>query len=263
MYMKSRWLHFYRENEKYATEVLERLSREQREYWSVPGRRRVHAERARRYVAEHPAAREKFSEQAKAQWCDEALRAWRAEATRQQWRAPDYRRRHSESVQRWWKTHPGHAEKLAVAAHRTWADPTKRRRIEHGLRGWRETAPAEQRSHVIQEGHRLKSLRLLKAVLDAEDLPEAYEQSRRRTAPTAIRYDRLLQEHCQGESARMREAAANVNCRVVAVVPLTEPMDVYDMTVEGTHNFALAAGVFVHYNGTEGRRGECQAILRA
>jgi len=114
---------------------------------------------------------------------------------------------------------------------------------------------------VIKEGHRLKSLRLLKAVLDAEDVPEAYEQSRRRTAPTAIRYDRLLQEHFQGESARMREAAANVNCMVVAVVPLTEPMDVYDMTVEGTHNFALAAGVFVHNSAKQGRRREFQAIL--
>src|SRR5207245_8209385 len=159
------------------------------------------------------------------------------------------------------KTHPGHAEKLAVAAHRTWADPTKRRRIEHGLRGWRETARAEQRSHVIKEGHRLKSLRLLKAVLDAEDVPEAYEQSRRRTAPTAIRYDRLLQEHFQGESARMREAAASVNCRVVALVPLTEQMDVYDMTVQGTHNFALAAGVFVHKSAQQGRRRDYQAIL--
>jgi len=260
-YMKSRWLRFYRENERYRTEVLERLNREQREYWSVPGRRRVHAERSRRYFAEHPAAREKFSEQAKAQWQDEALRAWRAEATRQQWRAPDYRRRHSESVQRWWKTHPGHAEKLALAAQRSWADPTKRRQIEHGLRGWRETAPAQQRSHVIKEGHRLKSLRLLKAVLDAEDVREAYEQSRRRTAPTAIRYDRLLLEHFQGEPARMREVAANVNCRVVAVVPLAEPMDVYDMTVEGTHNFALAAGVFVHNSAKQGRRREFQAIL--
>src|SRR5437870_8613851 len=63
--MRSRWLRFYRENGKYRTEVLERLNREQREYWSVPGRRRVHAERSRRYFAEHPAAREKFSEQAK------------------------------------------------------------------------------------------------------------------------------------------------------------------------------------------------------
>src|SRR2546427_13050815 len=74
-YMKSRWVRFYRENEKYRTEVLERVNRGQREDWSVPGRRRVHAERARRYFAEHPAAREKFSEQAKAQSSGEALRA--------------------------------------------------------------------------------------------------------------------------------------------------------------------------------------------
>src|SRR2546425_6814877 len=59
----------------------------------------------------------------------------------------------------------------------------------------------------------------------------------------------------------MREAAANLNCSVVAVVPLTEPVDVYDLTIEGTHNFALAAGVFVHNSAKQGRRREFQAIL--
>ncbi len=260
-HMKSSWLRFYWENEGYRNEVLERLNRGQREYWSVPGRRSAGAVRSRRYFAENPAAREEFSKRAQKQWHDDGLRAWRAEATRRQWRAPEYRHRHAESVRRWWKAHPEHAQKLAAAAGQTWADPEKRFRIEQGLRRWRETVPTQRRSQVIREGHRLKSLQLLNAVLDAEDVQEAYEQLRRSTAPTAIRYDRLLQEHFEGERARMLEAAANVNCKILAVVALSEPVDVYDLAVEGTHNFALAAGVFVHNSAKQGRRREFQAIL--
>jgi len=59
----------------------------------------------------------------------------------------------------------------------------------------------------------------------------------------------------------MHETAKNVNCKVVAVVPHDDRMDVYDVTVEGSHNFALAAGVFVHNSAKQGRRREFQAIL--
>jgi len=260
-YMKSSWLRFYRENENYRKEVLERLNRAQREYWSVPGRRQANAERSRKFFAENPEVREQFSKRAKEQWRDERLRAWRAETTRAQWRAPDYRRHHAESVRRWWKTHPEHAEKLASAARRTWGDAMKRRNIERGLRMWRETEPAHRKSKAVREGHRLKALRLLNAVLGAQDVREAYEQLRRSTAPTAIRYDRLLQDHFGGEQGRMDEASANVNCKVLSVVTLPEPVDVYDLTIEGTHNFALAAGVFVHNSAKQGRRREFQAIL--
>jgi len=38
-------------------------------------------------------------------------------------------------------------------------------------------------------------------------------------------------------------------------------MDVYDLEVEGTHNFALAAGIFVHNSAKQGRDRKFQAIL--
>jgi DNA gyrase subunit A len=40
--------------------------------------------------------------------------------------------------------------------------------------------------------------------------------------------------------------ALNGNHKVVRVERLTEYEDVYDLTIEGTHNFCLAAGIFVH-----------------
>ena len=56
-------------------------------------------------------------------------------------------------------------------------------------------------------------------------------------------------------------ASPGENHRVVGVTGESEPRDVYDLEVPGTHNFALAAGVFVHNSAKQGRDREFQAIL--
>src|SRR3989344_3484928 len=48
---------------------------------------------------------------------------------------------------------------------------------------------------------------------------------------------------------------------VKQIIYLTETMDVYDIEVPGTHNFALESGVFVHNSAKQGRSRESQAIL--
>ncbi len=53
----------------------------------------------------------------------------------------------------------------------------------------------------------------------------------------------------------------HVNCKVVAVRQLEERADVYDLTVDGYHNFALASGIFVHNSAKQGRDRRFQAIL--
>jgi DNA gyrase subunit B len=49
--------------------------------------------------------------------------------------------------------------------------------------------------------------------------------------------------------------------KVIEIIELEEPMDVYDLEVPETHNFALAAGIFVHNSAKQGRNREFQAIL--
>ena len=51
------------------------------------------------------------------------------------------------------------------------------------------------------------------------------------------------------------------NYRVVSIEPLEERLDVYDIEVPNTHNFALASGVFVHNSAKQGRDRRFQAIL--
>jgi DNA gyrase subunit B len=76
-----------------------------------------------------------------------------------------------------------------------------------------------------------------------------------------MRYERLLGEFYGGDEQRLLAAAENYNCKVVAVRPLAETADVYDLTVESYHNFALASGVFVHNSAKQGRDRHFQAIL--
>jgi DNA gyrase subunit B len=260
-YMAEKWLEFYNMDEEYREEVLGRLNKAQQEYWGQEENRKAQAERVRRYFEETPQAREELSKLAKEQWQDEELLAWRAEETREQWQDPEYRRQHSAQVRRWWQEHPEHGEKLANAAQRTWADHAKRDRILTAFSEWRDLTPSEEKGRVIREGHRLKALRLLNTVLGIANVREAYEQLRLEKAPTALSYARLLGEHFGGDEQRMHEAAANLNCKVLAVHRLAERRDVYDITVDYSHNFALAAGVFVHNSAKQGRDRHFQAIL--
>ena len=51
------------------------------------------------------------------------------------------------------------------------------------------------------------------------------------------------------------------NHKVKNIIKLNEKIDVYDIEVPNTHNFALASGVFVHNSAKQGRSRVFQAIL--
>ncbi len=59
----------------------------------------------------------------------------------------------------------------------------------------------------------------------------------------------------------IREAVINFNHKIKRIEKVSQKMDVFDLEVPGTHNFALAAGVFVHNSAKQGRDREHQAIL--
>ena len=59
----------------------------------------------------------------------------------------------------------------------------------------------------------------------------------------------------------MIDAIKNYNHKIKEIVKLNQKIDVYDIEVPNTHNFALASGVFVHNSAKQGRNREFQAIL--
>jgi DNA gyrase subunit B len=71
----------------------------------------------------------------------------------------------------------------------------------------------------------------------------------------------ICERYLDNDMRRATEAAIRHNHAVVSVERLKEEEDVYDIEVPGSHNFALAAGVFVHNSAKMGRNREFQAIL--
>lgn len=65
----------------------------------------------------------------------------------------------------------------------------------------------------------------------------------------------------ENDERAMTEAIENYNHKIKKIIFLKEKIDVYDIEVEGTHNFALASGVFVHNSAKQGRDRKFQAIL--
>jgi DNA gyrase subunit B len=75
------------------------------------------------------------------------------------------------------------------------------------------------------------------------------------THPSSANLQLAVNEH------QAKEAIANYNHRIVSIQSLQETIDVYDIEVPHTHNFALASGVFVHNSAKQGRDRQFQAIL--
>ena len=69
------------------------------------------------------------------------------------------------------------------------------------------------------------------------------------------------ERYFNGDLAQACQAVSMFNHRIVSIEPLDETMDVYDIEVPNSHNFALASGVFVHNSAKQGRDRKFQAIL--
>ncbi len=133
--------------------------------------------------------------------------------------------------------------------------------FEDALANSRASTTTEQKSAAICEGKKVGALRLLNQVLCEENPAGAYDALRLQVAPTSPSYSHLLHAYFGGVESQLLQAAANVNCKVVSVRALQETADVYDLTVDRYHNFALAAGIFVHNSAKQGRDRRFQAIL--
>ena len=230
-------------------------------YWASKEHRQKQSLRTTNHFKKNPEAREHHRNKAIEEWKNPKLRNWRSKKTIEQWKDEKHRQQHKQAIKEWWKNNPEHADKLRAAQAKTWANQTKRRKIETGLAKWCNTTPKEKRISMIRQGHKVKALTLLNQVIDAADLRTAHNKLRHKVAPTSISYEKLLTDYFNGEEDTMIEAAKNVNCKVVSVHPIKEQADVYDITVDRYHNFALAAGMFVHNSAKTGRNRLFQAIL--
>jgi len=71
----------------------------------------------------------------------------------------------------------------------------------------------------------------------------------------------FLERFFQNDEAELEEAVVNYNHKIKTIIHIPEKVGVYDIKVPGTHNFALASGIFVHNSAKQGRNREIQAVL--
>jgi DNA gyrase subunit B len=233
-----------------------------------------------------PETRQILSAQAKVQWQDEAYKAymmnqWREfydsnalyrqqnnerldRAQREYWSSSENRLAQAERVSQYFVDCPEARQARSAFANQQWQDAT--------LRQWRQEKTKEQwtpefrakRAATLRQTYYGKTIAALKQIQVEQgviDL-EAYRARRIESRDKSLlKFETFCDRYFEGSSAAALEAVANYNHRVVSIERLTETIDVYDIEVPHTHNFALASGVFVHNSAKQGRDRQFQAIL--
>ncbi|MFA5099621.1 MAG: toprim domain-containing protein [Candidatus Omnitrophota bacterium] len=97
--MGRKFLEFYRGNPGYQQEVIERLYRDQQQYWAQDTNRNMQSDRVKQYFNDHPEAKDCLRQLAKSEWIDPALIEWRKQKTREQW-TPAFRRQRKQAYDR-------------------------------------------------------------------------------------------------------------------------------------------------------------------
>jgi len=189
------------------------------------------------------------------------------EAQENYWSKKNNRKLQSEKTKNFFGQHPEQKEMLSQISKKQWCDPR--------LKAWRSDKTKEQwtdkfrtnRKEAYNQTYLRKALSALHSLykkhrVAGQKLQEFYSEVRKSTNDKSlIKYETVNQRFFGGDGEKFEEAVFNYNHKIKAIIPLKNKMDVYDLEVPGTHNFALASGVFVHNSAKQGRDRDFQAIL--
>lgn len=180
------------------------------------------------------------------------------------WAQEENRKKQSVRVKQYFAKNPLLRKELSKKAKKQWNNPV--------LREWRQQKTKEQWTDEFRE-KRLASFaktryqqsmdlhRLLYEEIGCVDV-EWYESLRKESESKVLfKHNDFVTHHFNNDFMQFEEAVAHYNHKIRAIKAVNECMDVYDIEVPGTHNFALASGVFVHNSAKMGRDREFQAIL--
>jgi DNA gyrase subunit B len=184
------------------------------------------------------------------------------EAQKVYWGSEENREKQANRIRKFYEGHPDAKERNSKLAKEQWRDPA--------LLNWRREKTSQQWTDGFRKKRKLAydqtylkhSLGFLSQVMVETGSDKRYDEFRRQKRnKRVLKYETLCTRFFNGNQERLREAAANYNHKVVRVHKLSQHVDVYDLEVPETHNFALASGVFVHNSAKMGRDRRYQAIL--
>lgn len=169
---------------------------------------------------------------------------------KENWKNLEYRERMkkflSEVNKDYIKNHPEKRIELSKRATKTlknlWQDPKYRDFM-------REKIIKGNKNHTTNKTGKLKFLNICKEAIRQFSIlsKENYNKSKNNiyNYKAAPLWETGLEKYFQNNPDLVRQEINN-NHKVVRIEKISRKEDVYDLTIDGTHNFCLAAGVFVH-----------------
>ncbi|PIP28264.1 MAG: DNA topoisomerase (ATP-hydrolyzing) subunit B [Candidatus Moranbacteria bacterium CG23_combo_of_CG06-09_8_20_14_all_35_22] len=122
----------------------------------------------------------------------------------------------------------------------------------------------KKRKEAYDKTYLEKGLRLMRSIYDKYKTvsEKLYDKERKElNDKSLIKMSTICERFFDGNEKKLEEAVLNFNHKIKSIEKLKKKVDVYDLEVSGTHNFALASGVFVHNSAKQGRDRRFQAIL--
>ena len=230
--------------------------------------------------------RELFSMNAKKQWASLTYKAYMVKKFLEFYRShPDYQAKNAQTldmaqksywsgkshrdtqaarVKKYFELHPEAKKHLTKKAKIEWSNKD--------LLQWRRAKTSQQWTPEFREKRKVaynktyldRSLAFARLVYEDHGGLALYDDERQvlpRRDNNLLKYNTLVDRFFNGDKNALLEAAVNYNHKIKRIEKVAEKLDVYDIEVPNTHNFALASGVFVHNSAKQGRDRRFQAIL--
>jgi len=180
------------------------------------------------------------------------------------WLKNENRKKQANRIEQFFISNPHRKQELSKQAKKQWQNPELLAwRSEQTKQQWTDKF-REKRKNTLRKTYYRKTLASLKKFEKTNgnlDL-QAYKQKRITSKDKSIlRFDSFTDRYFEGNQSLAFEVINNYNHKIVSIKKLKKPMDVYDIEVPHTHNFALASGVFVHNSAKQGRDRKFQAIF--
>ncbi len=178
------------------------------------------------------------------------------------WSDSENREKASKKVKKFFEENPDAKEYLSSLAKEQWKDEI--------LLIWRRQKTKEQwtpefrkrRMETYNQTYYRKTIELAKKVLENYGNLDNFDKIRIGNKDRSIlSMETFCSRFFDKNNETMLEAVKNYNHKITKIERVNERMDVYDLEVKDTNNFALESGIFVHNSAKMARNKEIQAIL--
>ncbi len=180
------------------------------------------------------------------------------------WAHAENRSKQANRVRNYFKINPESRKVLSAKAKEQWSDKE--------LLAWRRGKTRQQwtlefrrkRKRAYAKTYFDESMKFLRLVYEIHGDINYYDPDRKKLPirnTNLLKLNTLLERFFNNDIKKLEEALINFNHKAIKAEVLNKEVDVYDIEVPHTNNFALASGVFVHNSAKQGRDRRFQAIL--